>query len=199
MKNLLLLPFATLLLISCEEAPKNELEVQENTAADLESGRVYGSVDYNDGLLAESTLLDVKMAMLEDLDAADVSRDEMVAACKDAMAEYDRVISALNSVEAYGVKGEEFKQAVIDYVKTTGRIFNMYNDYADLLAIPDSEWTEEKASIWDETYNAIFEDYIAANDKCIEVQEAYASLNDMRLEYSGSTAEEIYEESINNQ
>jgi hypothetical protein len=196
MKNLLLLLFATLLLISCEEAAKNELEVQENTAADFESGRVYGPVDYNDGLLAESTLLDVKMAMLEDLDAADVPRDEMVAACKDAMAEYDRVISALNSVEAYGVKGEEFKQAVIDYAKTTGRIFNMYNDYADLLSIPDSEWTEEEASIWDETYNAIFEDYIAANDNCIEVQEAYASLNDMRLEYSGSTAEEIYEESI---
>lgn len=198
MKKLLLLPIAALLLNSCgdTDAPKNELETQENIAADIESGRVYGPVDYNDGLLAEATLLDVKIAMLEDLDARDVPTEEMQKACKEALDEYNRVIDALNNIDPYGVKGDEFKQSVIDYVKTTGQIFNLYHDYADLLAVPDVDWTEEDASQWDDQYNLIYEDYLATNDNCIAVQEEYASLNDMRLDYTGPTAEEIYDESV---
>ena len=196
MKKLLLLPITALLITSCGEEPKNELEAQENIAENIEAGAVYGPVDYNDGLLAEITILEVKIQMLEDLDAKDVPTEEMVAACKESMAEYDKVLTALNKIEPYGVKGDEFKQAVIELVKHTGKVISLYNEYSSILSVPDADWTNENAQIWDDAYNAIYDDYEIANDKCIEVQGQYASLNNMSLDYTGATAEEIYEESI---
>jgi len=199
MKKLLLLPITALLITSCGEAPKNELEAQENIAENIEAGKVYGPVDYNDGLLAEITILEVKLAMLADLDAKDVPTEEMVAACKESQAEYDKVMIALNKIEPYGVKGEEFKEAVIELVKQTGKMFGLYNEYSSILAVPDAEWTNENAEIWDEAYNAIYDEYEIANNACIDIQDEYANLNNMRLDYTGSTAEEIYEESIENE
>ena len=196
MRKLLLLPITAFLITSCGEAPKNELEAQENIAENIESGNIYGPVDYNDGLLAEITLLEVKLAMLADLDAKDVSTEEMVAACKESMKEYDKVMSALQNIEPFGLKGAEFKEAVIELVKHTGKMFNLYNEYSHILAVPDAEWTTENAEIWDEAYNAIYDDYELANESCIEIQDQYASLNNMNLDYTGATAEEIYEESI---
>jgi hypothetical protein len=196
MKKLLLLPIAALLFSSCDQGPKNELEAQENIAENIESGKVYGPVDYNDGLLAESMLVDVKFAMLRDLDDKDVSAEDMKAACAESMEEYDRVMSALGKIEPYGEKGGDFKTAIINYVRVAGRFFNMYNDYADQLAIPDTEWADEDLENWDEIYTAIMDDFSAVNDIVIEVQSEYASLNRMLLEDKGSDAEEIYEESI---
>lgn len=198
MKKLLLLPITALLITSCGDAPKNELEAQENIAENIESGKIYGPVDYNDGLLAEVTILEVKIAMLEDLDAKDVPTEEMVKACKESMKEYDKVMSALQKIEPFGVKGIDFKLAVIELVKNTGKVIGLYNEYSSILAVPDAEWTTENAEIWDDAYNAIYDDYELANDDCIEIQGQYASLNNMSLDYTGSTAEEIYEESIEN-
>jgi len=196
MKKLLLLPITALLLNSCDQGPKNGLEEQEGIAEKIESGQVYDYADYNDGLLAEATLVDVKLAMLEDLDQKDVSTEEMVAACGDAMAEYDRVIDALNNISPYGLNAEEFKQSVINYVKIVGRLFTMYSDYADLLAVPDEDWTVEDATMWDDTYNAIYEDYLNANDEIISVQEEYSKMNGMPIGEEVQSGSEIYEESI---
>ena len=196
MKKILLLPLAALLLNSCDQGPKNSLEEQQNIAESIESGEVYDYADYNDGLLAEATLVDVKLAMLEDLDQKDVSTEEMIAGCDVAMEEYDRVIDALNNISPYGLNAEEFKQSVIKYVKIVGRLFNMYSDYADLLAVPDAEWSVDDATLWDETYNAIYEDYLNANDEIISVQEEYSRMNGMPIGDEVQSGEEIYEESL---
>mgnify|MGYP006089512293 CR=1 FL=1 len=196
MKKLLLLPLAALFLNSCSQGPKNGLEEQESIAKNIESGQVYDYADYNDGLLAEATLVDVKLAMLQDLDAKDVSAEEMEAACIEAMDEYDRVINALNNISPYGLHAEEFKQSVIKCLKIEVRLFNMYSDYADLLAIPDIEWAEEEAVMWDETYSAIWEDYLIANDEIASVQEEYSRLNGMPIGGESQSGVEIYEESI---
>jgi len=196
MKKILLLPIAALMLNSCDQGPKNGLEEQEGIAEKIESGQVYDYADYNDGLLAEATLVDVKLAMLEDLDQKDVPSEEMVAACNDAMDEYDRVIEALNNISPYGLNAEEFKQSIVNYVKIVGRLFNMYSDYADLLAVPDVDWTIEDATLWDETYNAIYEDYLNANDEIIAVQEEYSRSNGMPIGDEVQSGAELYEESL---
>jgi len=196
MKKILLLPITALLLAACEDAPKNELEAQENIAENIESGEIYGPVDYNDGLLAEAMLLDVKMVKLEDLDDRDVPSEEMKAACKEAHEEQNRVVAALTEIEPYGIKGEEFRQIVIEYVNSAGNFFDLYHEFSDLLSTPDVDWTQEAAELWDSKYNLILDEYQIANDNFIAVQEEYANLNNMDLNYDVSTAEEIYEESV---
>lgn len=185
-------------LIGCasnEKEPKNELENQENTANNLESNEVYDVVDYNDGLLAEITLLDVKLAQLLDFDEKNVSEEEMTKAINNALAEQEKVVKGLEEVTPFGVGGQEFKDAALRYAMDTKEMFDVYKEFEGKFHIPDEEWTEEDANAWSDKYNAAYDIYAAAYDNFEEVQQSYADKNDITLEYTVDP-EEIYEESI---
>lgn len=195
----IVLGLSVLAMVSCgsgEEEPKNELESQEKTAENLEENKVYDVVDYNDGLLAEVTLLDVKFAQLIDFDNKNVSQEEMSIAIEEALAEQVKVMDALEKVTPFGVNGLEFKEAAIRYATDIKDMFDLYKEFEDKFQIPDEEWTEEDATVWYEKYQAAYEKYAAAHENFGTVQENYASRNNMTLEYDVDP-EAIYEESIN--
>lgn len=185
-------------LIGCgnnSEQPKNELENQENTAKNLETNEVYDVVDYNDGLLAEITLLDVKLAQLLDFDEKDVSEEEMTKAINEALAEQEKVVKGLEEVTPFGVDGQGFKDAAIRYANDVKKMFDLYKEFEGKFHVPDEEWTEEDANAWTDKYNNAYDIYAAAYDNFEQVQQSYADKNDITLEYTVDP-EEIYEESV---
>ena len=170
------------------------LAEEQEKAKELEEDAVYSPVDYNDGLLAEITLVNVKFSAILDLDERDVPRPEMLKCIQESIAEADKVREALSKIEPFGVGGEKFKNAALDVVITAKPLFQLYLDFVDLLSVPDADWSTEDANRFDNEYSVVYQPYSDAYDSFVDTQDEYAAANNFTFGYTVD-AEEVYNES----
>ena len=136
---LLLLTFSLLLLNSCgNDTPKDKLNDIKKDASNFEDG-VSNAMDYNDGVISELTLLELKLMDLNSQieNGLDANYPEIFSEC---LKEQKRVHDVIYKVAPAGVGGAEFKNTAINYI----------NAYGDLL----DYFTPEKVSeLMDESTN----------------------------------------------
>ena len=200
MKNIFLTACAVALLVSCEtkKEPKNELEAAEMQSDDLINGGANDAVAFNDGLVAHIDMSEVHLAELYDLDDQDVPAEEIQAAATKIIADLDKRIAGLKTVNPVGKAGDQFLAATINQLKSVSDIVKMYFDHAGDLAIPDDEWTDEMADSWYDEMDMLDLQYEETFDALETAQSLYASYQDMEIVESDVTIEDMYEQSKEN-
>lgn len=194
MKKVLLSAAVIALMASCGESAKNQLEEMENDAKDFASGEVTDPLEFNDGIMAEITLSDVKYEELSDLDDQNVPAEEMIEAANDAIAVAEKAIEGLGSAKPVGKGGQDFIDVAVKYTEANKRIAEVYLDFAEHLATPDEEWTDEAYDEWTGLAEPVFAEFDEILEEFIEVQEQYGADNGFGFEESIDPAA-IYEES----
>ncbi len=196
MKKLFIIPAAALLMVACGEdkkEPETELEATEQQAQEAAEEGVFTPLGFNDGIMANITLLDVKMLELEDMDYADTTEEAIIATADASIAEADKVIEALGKFDIIGTKGQDFMDVAMGFSKAFRDVAQGYKDLADVFATPDDEWTDEH---WDryDTFSMEAEEVFAQFDSdFIDMQLEYFDLNGLT---AGETVdvEAIYDE-----
>jgi hypothetical protein len=195
-KNILLL-FAGLALAftACqEETPESHLEETEHDAAQIEDGEADGVIEFNDGIVALIDLGELQMAKLMDLDAMDVTAEEMANGAAEAQAEVNASILTLENLKPVGPGGEEFLSAAVNHLNNVKMVAGIYADFAEDLEVPDSLWTEDMGTMWMNLAEPAFADYEDSYEQLEMEQANYGSLNQMDIIPSDVTIEELYEE-----
>ena len=190
-KNILLLfTFSLLLLNSCgNDTPKDKLNDIKKDASNFKDG-VSSALAYNDGIISELTLLELKLMDLNSQieNGLDANYPEIFSEC---LKEQKRVHDVIYKVAPAGVGGAEFKNTAINYI----------NAYGDLL----DYFTPEKVSeLMDESTNEMseitlgfieaFTNYENANNSLAEGQQIFARKNDSYIEEESVDLDELYEE-----
>jgi len=197
MKKIILLPLIAVLLNSCGESEPvadTELGRIEQDAKRVEEEGVSTALDFNDGIMAEITLLDVKYIALSDYDAIDTTEEAIKMMAEESIAEADKVIEGIEKINVVGINANEFKTAALDLAISFKNVAKGYSRIADIFAIPDGDWTDEHYDIWENYDTEFVETYMDAGDAFNTIQLEYFSLNNLR---SGNVVDPdaIYEES----
>lgn len=196
-KNILFL-FTGLALFftSCGDSePESNLDNTKHDAEQVDDGEADGVIEFNDGIVAHIDMGEVQMAKLMDLDAQDVSADEMIAAANEAMADIDTRITTLENLTPIGVGGDDFLNSALSHLHNVKAVVGVYIDFANDLEIPDSLWTEEMGTMWMNLAEPAFADYEDSYAQLEVDQGNYGSMNDMDIIPSDVTIEDLYEES----
>jgi len=201
MKKIILIPSVLLLLSSCGESEPvadTELGRIEQDAKRVEEEGVSTALDFNDGVMAEITLLDVKYIALSDYDAIDTTEEAIKIMAQESIDEADKVIEGLEKINVVGTNAIEFKTAALDLAISFKKVAEGYAQIAHVFAIPDGEWTDEHYDIWENYDTQFVEPYMDAGDVFNTIQLEYFDLNNLR---SGNVVDPdaIYEESKNSQ
>ena len=199
MKKLLLVPTIAIVLVSCGESESvadTELGRIEQDAERVEEEGVSSALDFNDGIMAEITLLDVKYIELSDYDAMDTTEEAIVAIAKGAVLEAEKVIVGIEKINVVGVNAIEFKTAALDLAISFKKVALGYEKIAYVFAIPDGDWTDDHYDDWDKYDTEFVEAYMDAGEVFNTLQLEYFNLNNLR---SGNVVDPdaIYEESKN--
>lgn len=194
-KSRFLLIIATgVLLASCGDEPQGGLEENQHDAAQIEDGEADNVIEFNDGIVAHVDMGEVQMAKLMDLDAQDVSAEEMSAAANQAMDDVESRIQTLENLNPVGAGGDDFLASAINHLKNVKAVAGVYADFAADLEIPDSLWTEDMGTMWMNLAEPAFADYEDSYEQLEMAQGNYGSLNNMDIIPSDETIEDLYEE-----
>lgn len=199
MKKLLYIGIFTAFTISCGE----NQETFENTADSLthnaESVAEEGAeniTEYNDALLAETTLLQIEFSKINDLDEQDVPEEEFILEANKSIESIHNIQETLNNIVPYGAGGEDFLQAVKDFAITSETYIKLYLEYSAIMPIPDDELTEEQINKYLEDFLPIDDAYSEAFNNISSKQEIFAQKNGAYVEEEASyNAEAIYQNS----
>lgn len=205
MKKITLLAGVALFLTSCGEnedmkiddagnyVEKTELEKIEESAHEIEEHGAYTAVGFNDGLLAEITLLDVKYQELADMDAMDTTVHAIEASVNASIAEAEKVIGNIKNIESVGIGGDHLKQAGLDLAVAFKEYAEGYLTVADVFSVPDAKWDDEQFNRWDAFDLKYHENYLKVGDAFNDEQRSFFTMNNL-VEGSVVDASEIYQE-----
>ena len=190
-KNILLLfTFSLLLLNSCgNDTPKDKLNDIKKDASNFEDG-VSSALAYNDGIISELALMDLKFMELNSYieNGPDENYPETYAEC---VQEHKRIYDVVNKVAPFGIGASDFKNAALDYL-------NAYGDFLDFLApekwdVMMDESSDEISELslgFAEAYTQFENELNRLND----AQQIFAKKNDFRIDDEEYDLEKIYEE-----
>lgn len=205
MKKITLLAGIAVLLSSCgdkenmkvneegEYVPKTELEKVVESAKNIEENGAYSAVSFNDGLLAEITLLDVKYQELADMDAKDTTVHAIEAAANASIKEAESVIEKIKNIKGVGIGSDHLKQAGHDLAVAFKEYAEGYLSVADVFAIPDAKWTDDQYNRWDAFDLKYHENYLTVGDAFNDEQKTFFSMNNL-VQGKIVDASEIYNE-----
>ena len=190
-KNILLLFTSCLLILSScgDDTPKEKLNDIKNDASNFEDG-VSTAMAYNDGVISELTLLELKFMDLNTQleNGLDENYPETYTEC---LQEHKRVKDVIYKVAPAGIGGSDFKNAALDYI-------NAYGFLVDFLA------PEMVVQIMDESTDEISElalnfaeaytKFENANNALSNAQEIFARKNDSYIDEESINIDELYEE-----
>jgi len=176
-----------------EYVEKTELEKVEESAKEIEEYGAYSAVSFNDGLLAEITLLDVKYQELADMDAMDTTVHAIESSAKASIEEAAMVIEKIKGIEGVGIGADHLKQAGLDLAKAFKEYAEGYLIVADVFAIPDVKWSDDQFNRWDEFDLKYHENYMKIGDIFNEEQKTFFSMNNL-IQGKIVDASEIYED-----
>lgn len=197
MRKITIILGVTALLVSCGDKggkPETELDKITETAKDIVENGASSPLNFNEGLLGEITLLDVKFRELDDMDAMDTTVNAIEASAKASIEEAENVIKSIEKMESVGIGADHFKDAGLDLAKAFKEYAEGYREIADVLAVPDSKWTLEQLDRWGAFDSIYYTKYVEVGDRFNEEQLNYFDLNGLT---AGETVDagKIYEES----
>lgn len=196
MKKIFIIPFAIIALISCEETYDNKIEELQNEAEILAKNGANNSIDFNDALVSEWTLVEVEMYKIVDLDERNVPEAEFVREIKKSLEAVDQVNNNLNKMEVYSNGGKPFLESLKKFVEESRKVIMVYSDNSTILSIPEDDWTNEDIDNFNEVYLAAYQEYVDADTEFGNEQIIFANLNNFGLEIDEAyQADVIYEES----
>lgn len=180
---------------SCgDETPLDQLNDIKSDASNFEDG-VSTAMEYNDGVISEISLLDLKMMGLNE--QADNGLDESYPALyEECTKEYDRVSNVILKVAPYGIGGADFKVSAINYIDSYGEMLEYFNpeSIAKLLEIVSSEETQSAESIkYTEGFFEAMQSVDATFDELTKAQQIFATKNDSYIKEENIDLEEVYE------
>ena len=190
-KNILLLFTSCILILSScgNDTPKEKLDDIKSDASNFEDG-VSTAMAYNDGVISELTLLELKFMDLNSQleNGPDENYPETYTAC---LQEHKRVKDVIYKVTPAGIGGSDFKNAALDYI-------NAYGVLVDFLA-PDMvvEIMDESMDEMSELalgFAGAYTKFENANIALSEAQEIFARKNDSYIDEESINIDELYEE-----
>ena len=190
-KNILLLFTSCILILSScgNDTPKEKLDDIKSDASNFEDG-VSTAMAYNDGVISELTLLELKFMDLNSQleNGPDENYPETYTEC---LQEHKRVKDVIYKVTPAGIGGSDFKNAALDYI-------NAYGVLVDFLA-PDMvvEIMDESTDEMSELalgFAGAYTKFENANNALSEAQEIFARKNDSYIDEESINIDELYEE-----
>lgn len=190
-KNILLLFTSCILILSScgNDTPKEKLDDIKSDASNFEDG-VSTAMAYNDGVISELTLLELKFMDLNSQleNGPDENYPKTYTEC---LQEHKRVKDVIYKVTPAGIGGSDFKNAALDYI-------NAYGVLVDFLA-PDMvvEIMDESTDEMSELalgFAGAYTKFENANNALSEAQEIFARKNDSYIDEESINIDELYEE-----
>ena len=181
---------------SCgDETPIDKLNDIKSDASNFEEG-VSTAMEYNDGVISEISLLDLKMMGLNE--QVDKGLDESYPALyEECVKEYDRVSNVIHRVAPNGIGGADFKVSATNYIDSYGKMLEYFNpeSIAQFLEIMNSEETQSAETIKStEDFFEAMQSVDATFDELTKAQQIFASKNNSYIKEDNIDLEELYEE-----
>lgn len=194
MKKIIASLLVLALVTSCD--PKNEHESEENhDNKDVTTDANDPVIGFNDYIVAQVDQSEIILATLMDLDAMDISAQDMITKAEEAKVTLDESIKSVEKLQPVGDGANDFLLATVEHLNNVKLVANVYVDFAEDLAIPDSLWNEEMGSRWLNLAEPLFADYNDSYEQLEMAQGSYAALNNIDIIPSEETIEELYEQS----
>ena len=191
---LLFLTSCLVRLNSCGgDTPKDKLNEIKSDPSNFEEG-VSSAMDYNDGVISELSLLDLKTYSLEKHFEKGLD-DDYVGFYEECMNEYQRVSRVIRKVAPAGIGGADFKASALEYIDSYGAMLKSY-DPVSLTRILEQIESDETLSIMEmvSAMDSAIEDYQKKYNMLSEAQKIFASRNDVKIEEEAYDLDELYEE-----
>ena len=182
---------------SCgDDTAIDKLNDIKSDASNFEDG-VSTAMEYNDGVISEISLLDLKMMGLNE--QAEKGLDETYPSLyEDCLKEYARVSSVIHKVSPAGVGGVDFKLAATNYIESYGEMLEYFNpeSIARILEIINNEQAQSSEFLeYTESFFSAMEKVDEAFDQLSSAQQIFATKNDSKIKEDNIDLEELYEES----
>ena len=181
---------------SCgDETSVDKLNDIKSDASNFEDG-VSTAIEYNDGVISEISLLDLKMMALNEQAEKGVD-DEYPKLYEECLNEYQRVSAIIRKVAPAGVGGADFKISALAYIDSYGVMLEYFTPESITGILEqlnsDEEQNMEQLSYFDGFFKAM-QDVDNKFDMLSEAQQVFANKNDSYVEKNEVDLEEIYEE-----
>jgi hypothetical protein len=176
-------------LVACE-TKENADDTKDKTVKTVEISKD-SYLDFNDAIVMEISNVQAILTTLKELDAQDISEEEMVLAAAAAKEQAKVVKTNLQNIPPTGKGSEAYLAAAIDVVEATINVTQVYHDFASTLSIIEDEWSEQQIMEWMNMAEPPFMDYQDAFTLLGLMQQNYAAFQNLEIE---SLVEEVPEE-----
>lgn len=181
---------------SCgDDTAVDKLNDIKTDASNFEDG-VSTAIDYNDGVISEISLLDLKMMALNEQAEKGVD-DAYPGLYEECLNEYQRVSGVIRKVAPAGIGGADFKISALAYIDSYGVMLEYFTpeSITGILEQMESDelQTMEELNYIDEFFKAM-QDVDQKFDMLSDAQQVFAKRNDSYVKKDEVDLEEIYEE-----
>ena len=188
--------FLLVFTYSCgDDTAVDKLNDIKTDASNFEDG-VSTAIDYNDGVISEISLLDLKMMALNEQAEKGVD-DAYPGLYEECLNEYQRVSGVIRKVAPAGIGGADFKISALAYIDSYGVMLEYFTpeSITEILEQMESDelQTMEELNYIDEFFKAM-QDVDQKFDMLSDAQQVFAKRNDSYVKKDEVDLEEIYEE-----
>ena len=181
---------------SCgDDTAVDKLNDIKTDASNFEDG-VSTAIEYNDGVISEISLLDLKMMALNEQAEKGVD-DAYPKLYEECLNEYQRVSGVIRKVTPAGIGGADFKISALAYIDSYGVMLEYFTPESITGILEqmesDEEQTMEQLNYIDEFFKAM-QDVDDKFDMLSEAQQVFEKRNDSYVKKDEVDLEEIYEE-----
>ena len=177
MKNYIVFIILLLIISSCSET-KNKKEIKNKEVVTEEQMTIF---EFNDILVSNFNNAELLMLEIWEMDNQDAPEEDIKAKSEKYFIEINKSIEKVKNLNPIGQGGEEYFKAYIEHMSAYQNIFNIFINYAYILATPDEEWDKEMGEEWMNNAEPIFASYELTVQKLEEKQANYAVLNNLDI------------------
>ena len=181
---------------SCgDETSVDKLNDIKSDASNFEDG-VSTAMEYNDGVISEISLLDLKMMALNEQVENGID-DTYSKVYEEFIKEYERVSGVIYRVAPAGKGGTDFKASALDYIDSYGEIIDYFapENITEMMEIMNGDATpSDEQSSYIADFMSALEDVDSKFEALAEAQQVFANKNDSYIKKEEVDLEEIYEE-----
>lgn len=132
--------------------------------------------EFNDLLVSHFDRAEILMLEIWEMDNQDAPEEDIKAKAEEYIIEINKSIEETKNITPIGEGGEDYLKAYVEHMYSYQNIFNIFINYAYILATPDEEWDQQMGSEWMNNAEPVFAEY-EITIKYLEEKQAYYAVH----------------------